>query len=348
MSLRSSCLDADPKGKVARRCDPSFGGIRRVLSQRCSGVDLSAAFPGCNTDDEAGLAACFEAFVECRVCLALADADNFSAAVCGLLDNFAQDGSCGLVTPTAQCGPGTHWIDGPCDPGLNVLVGTSAVVGIDLDADCTSDLSLSLSGDIVIQRSGPMDQSVNFSGPADCNGGPCGFVDAHLDVIDTQMVGSSLTAPEVTMRVGDAASVSLNPSIGAIVEKADPTLGDSFFEVFFELEVDGIRLYNHAPLRLQADIPSVPPETSYLATNGCLPLFDHPTGGLRVGSLVSVDFVTRRCGGRIAGLDSDNDSDGFTACSDCNDGDPTVFPGAPELCDLIDNDCNGVIDDSCP
>ncbi len=43
---------------------------------------------------------------------------------------------------------------------------------------------------------------------------------------------------------------------------------------------------------------------------------------------------------------ADSDSDGFTSCSgDCDDSNGTVFPGAPIVCDSVeDNDCNGETD----
>jgi hypothetical protein len=46
---------------------------------------------------------------------------------------------------------------------------------------------------------------------------------------------------------------------------------------------------------------------------------------------------------------TDNDGDGwhYTEIDDCNDADSTVYPGAPELCDGKDNNCDGTIDEGC-
>jgi putative metal-binding protein/thrombospondin type 3 repeat protein len=41
----------------------------------------------------------------------------------------------------------------------------------------------------------------------------------------------------------------------------------------------------------------------------------------------------------------DLDHDGFTADVDCNDQNPAVHPGAAEVCDGVDNDCNGQVDE---
>lgn len=45
----------------------------------------------------------------------------------------------------------------------------------------------------------------------------------------------------------------------------------------------------------------------------------------------------------------DGDGDGVTVCDgDCDDADPTSFPGNPEICgDARDNDCKNGVDDSC-
>jgi hypothetical protein len=47
----------------------------------------------------------------------------------------------------------------------------------------------------------------------------------------------------------------------------------------------------------------------------------------------------------------DSDGDGHQAAScggdDCNDGDASIHPGAAEVCDGVDNDCNGGTDEGC-
>lgn len=47
--------------------------------------------------------------------------------------------------------------------------------------------------------------------------------------------------------------------------------------------------------------------------------------------------------GRCRACD-DRDHDGW-GCSDCDDTNPLAYPGANEICDAIDNDCDGVVDE---
>ncbi len=42
---------------------------------------------------------------------------------------------------------------------------------------------------------------------------------------------------------------------------------------------------------------------------------------------------------------NDADGDGFAACEDCDDGDADIHAGADEVCDNVDNDCDGTIDE---
>ncbi|MCA9577279.1 MAG: hypothetical protein H6726_20310 [Sandaracinaceae bacterium] len=46
--------------------------------------------------------------------------------------------------------------------------------------------------------------------------------------------------------------------------------------------------------------------------------------------------------------EEDADGDGSPASLDCDDADPNRYPGATEVCDGIDNDCNTSVDDGAP
>jgi len=52
--------------------------------------------------------------------------------------------------------------------------------------------------------------------------------------------------------------------------------------------------------------------------------------------------LSTACTGQLE--DADLDNDGFLAADDCDDDNPNVFPGADEVCDGVDNDCDDETD----
>lgn len=162
------------------------------------------------------------------------------------------------LTPTSIqaapiCGPGAHWVD-TCTAGLDTF-DSVATVGIDFNFDAVVDQTIVLSGPTTVMRSGPLDDSLIFPGTRP--------VDAHSDVIDTEIVSMQLVgAGPITLTAGAGLGTSvLPPSLGAIAEDpGDPALAFSFFDVFVELDVGGgLILVNQQALRVEALITEVPP-----------------------------------------------------------------------------------------
>lgn len=65
-------------------------------------------------------------------------------------------------------------------------------------------------------------------------------------------------------------------------------------------------------------------------------------GSDKVSDSASEDCTGDDCGGGSGG-GLDADGDGFSGDDDCDDSDGSVYLGAPELCDGLDNDCDGAL-----
>ena len=194
------------------------------------------------------------------------------------------------AAPPVNCGPGPHWVDTcaglPAPPHADVYA-TSPVVKLDLNLDpnCDTDSTTPVTGSVTVHRQDASDNSTNF--PLLPNPPT---TDLHIDAIDTEIVSMVLTGGGFILRAGAGGAPALLPSKGLVVEKAgDNTKADSFFDVFFELDLGGgagPKVYNQQPLRVTSVIGQVPPTGAVFMQPGvCLPLYTFTAGGIHVANL---------------------------------------------------------------
>ena len=67
------------------------------------------------------------------------------------------------------------------------------------------------------------------------------------------------------------------------------------------------------------------------------------TGPMVLGAVTTFNIDMGGNGGGVV----DNDGDGFSSFADCNDNDAAINANATEVCDGIDNNCDGVVDEGC-
>ncbi|MCO6491481.1 MAG: thrombospondin type 3 repeat-containing protein [Phaeodactylibacter sp.] len=121
--------------------------------------------------------------------------------------------------------------------------------------------------------------------------------------------------------------------------------------------IDDLRLWSHA--RTQAEIQA----DMNKELQGCEPglfayyPFNEDAGNIVFDKTSNANHGVFMNGGPIRSTNTpllfsnpdsniDNDGDGFSECQgDCDDDNPSLSPGSPELCNGIDDNCNGLIDD---
>ena len=201
----------------------------------------------------------------------------------GDFDFNGVDDACELPdVPCGDCPPGLGWLPN-CLGGYDLMPSTAAV-GVDLNLDCYADWQVDLEGPVVVRRTDPLDDSLQFPGLAP--------LDGHLDVVDTEIISMTLSSPQAVLVAGAGSSTDLQPTLGAAVERmSDPFHVDSFFDVYFEIDLgNGMKAYNHDPVRVEAVLDCMPPDVDFIFPVSCLPLYDSPIpgSGFVVAQLIDV------------------------------------------------------------
>ena len=235
-------------------------------------------------------------------------------------------------------------IDSDCDGSLvDEFVDTDG----DLDPDCI-DLDDDEDGDPDLTDCEPLD-------PAFFTGAPefCDAIDQDCDgslvdeFVDTDANGDPDCTDPDNDGDGDLDGADCAPEDPTIYNAA-PELCDAV-----DSDCDGSLVDEFVDTDADLDPDCTDPDDDQDADpdiTDCAPL----DAAIHAAAVEVCDAVDQDCDGVIDdGFDVDGD--GVTSCGpngvpgnaddDCDDGDPAIFPGQTEACDLVDNDCDGFIDE---
>ena len=113
-TLQSICLGSgeaiqpDSKGAINKSCSTK---VARMVAH-CAGVDLSQAFPACDTTNASQLTACLRGESGCQLCRLANDVDGLTRDCDGFDDGDDSNGSCG-----PECADGIVQLGEGCDDG---------------------------------------------------------------------------------------------------------------------------------------------------------------------------------------------------------------------------------------
>ncbi len=257
------------------------------IDDACGAVECEQCGPGTHWIDQPACPAPDPtALGFCKLDGALCAADTDCRGLCSVsgaacLGNSGCDVAIGETCDGQRCNKISHDRD---------TFPSGALLGIDLDGDCVADTSVAMRGPVTVEKWGPRDDSANFPGLRP--------IDAHKDVIDTEMLSMTLSRGGVQLTVG--AGLGLQPlaaTLGAVAElPSDSSRADSMFDVFAEIRGGGLGApaYNQAPIRVQTVVTCLPPRANYVHFSGCTPLWTSPVPGqgIRIGNLVQANHFT--------------------------------------------------------
>jgi hypothetical protein len=173
------------------------------------------------------------------------------------------------------CSGSANWVGACTSSGDDFINLTWAVVGVDTNLDNAVDSYVVLEGPTTVHRAGAVGAT-----------------------IATEIIAMNLTGGGMTLKAGTQTfqiNPAVPPTIGQVAELAgDDTTADSFFDVFFEIDLGGgQKVYNQAALRLATTIKCAPPGAEYRrVSTQPVSLFTLPAGGSLAAKVITVRHVT--------------------------------------------------------